>query len=732
MFRLELLITLIFIFISVGATKDTIELNRQELDNLFDMSMEELMSMKITSASLGDLKKSLSPTDVILITSTSIQHSGARSLDEVLEIFVPSFNKLIKGKFGDAIGIRGIISDRNNKILLLVNGRIMNDRSLIGAFSERQITMLADIERIEVIQSPQSAMYGTGAISGIISIYTKTGVTSPKGVEVTSHVGLVDRFQNVQLRYGNTISDDMIYSIYYGVGYADGASSDDAPIRISIDTVDINGDTILSNNDMSFLSNNLNASGRVRHKAHAQFEYNDWKTWIRYVRGGGDYNFTQQQFFKKAANSDSLVQHRLEYSQLTALSEYTQTLGDFSFEGRVSYDDIGVVQRSKNRIDVNYLEKELYSRVLLKYSNNALSFAVGPSVSYEWLGEPADGNDQIEMVINSKLKGSLYDSTQSDSLNEYSEKWSTVMTSVVSEAQYLLYDSFKIVLGLRVDKHSYTGYLLSPRASMIWGDNDAQARLSYSRSNRRTDDGDLRNDYLNSGKTESNDIEIIDFYEASGHYTVFKGVQVSPSVFYGDYSVVGWGWSENKSVPIGELTYWGAEMKLEYRDRRNYSYISHSYIMPIDFILDGGEEAFPTNNVSNIPYGYGNSFHNYPDNIVKLYTQYFLSPELSLNASLQIFGKLYGAQDAVSHSSEIDSPVLNSSYTHGSNTAFEASYYLNMGMSYRVIEGLTINVHGYNLLGIINDNWNKRNEFQRNSQYRIQPLSAALQVNWGF
>ena len=39
--------------------------------------------------------------------------------------------------------------------------------------------IIADIEKIEIIQSPQSSLYGPGAISNVINIFTKDGF--PKG-----------------------------------------------------------------------------------------------------------------------------------------------------------------------------------------------------------------------------------------------------------------------------------------------------------------------------------------------------------------------------------------------------------------------------------------------------------------------------------------------------------------------------------------------------------------------
>jgi hypothetical protein len=59
----------------------------------------------------------------------------------------------MKKSQGNMMGIRGILSDRNNKMLMLVNGRNMNIKARDGgALSERHLSMLGDIRRISVVQ----------------------------------------------------------------------------------------------------------------------------------------------------------------------------------------------------------------------------------------------------------------------------------------------------------------------------------------------------------------------------------------------------------------------------------------------------------------------------------------------------------------------------------------------------------------------------------------------------
>ncbi len=705
--------------------------DNEYLETLFELPLEELMNITLTSGSLFTITDRLTPTDVITITHDNIELSGARDLDNLLEIFVPSFFKMYKGNTGEALGIRGIISDRNNKVLLLVNGKIMNNRTKLGAQSERFMTLLQDIERVEVIQSPQSSLYGSGAISGIIHIITKKATTESANNEFGVQYGVVDSYQNIQLRHAQQVSPAFSYALYYGLDYADGASQTDAPSRLSIDGVDGVGDTIIAHKDITYTTQNLNASGMLRHKAHLQVDYNNWSSWVRFTRGGNDFSTSQQNIAN--SKSDQYAEHNLQYTQLTAFSEYIKTFGAWEIEGRLSFDALQSEIKKDLSDPLEYREHELYSRVLIKYSSDKFSGAIGPAVSFETFGLPLIGSDESEMRINSNVRGTIENSSQNDSLKAYTQSWNTVQTSLLSEGQYLFHPTFKILAGLRVDKHTYTDALLSPRASVMWTPtNTSLVRLQYSRSNRRADDGDLRVEYLKSDGETTENIETIDYYEISGSYEPYKGFSLKPALYYGDLSVVAWNGKNNASQILGDLTYWGTEFKLQYTSKKIYGYISESYVRPIDFVLKNGPEAQTNNNVSASPYGYGDNLHNVPDNILKLYIQWSITPRFAVSSALQMTGYLYGARDAAEHNTALLKNKSNTVKTNGSTTAFEPSYYMQLGATYLITSEIKIQAYGYNLLGLVDDTWNKRVEFQRNSHYRIQPVSAAIRLSWQF
>lgn len=68
---------------------------------------------------------------------------------------------------------------QSNQTLVMLNGLAINDPSSPGGAANLGTITLDNVERIEVVRGPQSALYGSQAIGGVINIITKTGDVSP-------------------------------------------------------------------------------------------------------------------------------------------------------------------------------------------------------------------------------------------------------------------------------------------------------------------------------------------------------------------------------------------------------------------------------------------------------------------------------------------------------------------------------------------------------------------------
>ena len=64
--------------------------------------------------------------------------------------------------------------------------------------------------------------------------------------------------------------------------------------------------------------------------------------------------------------------------------------------------------------------------------------------------------------------------------------------------------------------------------------------------------------------------------------------------------------------------------------------------------------------------------------------------------------------------------------------AFEKSVRLDFGVHYKATDNMTVRLNAYNLMGWIDKDYNKINEFQRSSHYQNEATAFALTLNYKF
>ncbi len=178
--------------------------------DLTDLSLEELLSVEVTSVSKKKQKLSESAAAIFVITQDDIRRSGVTSIPEALRM-VPGIQVSRGSKNQWNISARGFNERFTNKLLVLIDGRTIYNPLFAGVTWETQDTMLEDIERIEVIRGPGGSLWGVNAVNGVINIITKRA-DDTQGLLLSGVGGNEEGI--ISLRQGGHTGEDVHYRLF--------------------------------------------------------------------------------------------------------------------------------------------------------------------------------------------------------------------------------------------------------------------------------------------------------------------------------------------------------------------------------------------------------------------------------------------------------------------------------------------------------------------------------------
>lgn len=181
-------------------------------DNQYlNLSIEELMNVKVTTVSRTPQKLTEVASAVFVITQDDIRRSGATSIPEALRM-APGVQVERIGTDKWAISIRGFNGLFSNKLQVLMDGRSVYTPLFSGTMWEQQDTLMEDIERIEVIRGPAASVWGANAMNGVINIITKKAADTQGSLLSAGGGSFEQGFMGA--RYGGKINEDTPFRIY--------------------------------------------------------------------------------------------------------------------------------------------------------------------------------------------------------------------------------------------------------------------------------------------------------------------------------------------------------------------------------------------------------------------------------------------------------------------------------------------------------------------------------------
>lgn len=145
-------------------------------DEIMELSLEELTKVIITSSTLTEETLQTVPSSMTVYTRADIRRMGLHSLAELAN-YVPGYQSYRSdyNSTNRSISSRGrALSNNGSEILVLIDGQRLNNDWSGGAGGVESLVSLENIDRVEFIRGPGSAIYGSNAMTGAINIVTRS------------------------------------------------------------------------------------------------------------------------------------------------------------------------------------------------------------------------------------------------------------------------------------------------------------------------------------------------------------------------------------------------------------------------------------------------------------------------------------------------------------------------------------------------------------------------------
>lgn len=330
-------------------------------------------------------------SSVSVITAAEIEERQYQFALDVLRA-MPGVQISQNGSFGGTTSIR-IRGAASGQTMVLIDGIEVNDPSgTSNAFNFANLDVYS-IERIEVLRGPQSTLYGSDALGGVVSITTKRG----KGP--LSFSGFAETGSYGTSRFGGTAA----------------GSDDTVDYRLSLSTVRSSG--------ISKFDENL---------------------------GGAEPDSYENQTFSVAAGIDISSNLRAQGS-----FQYSHSEGEFDNSGSDSYDAFSESRQinASGKIDWTVFNGMLLNSFEAGYSRISRDSHSGgfttpfmgkrTSLSYQATVTP---RDFITLVGGAETEKT-----------ETGADYSATTNSLYGQVQVLPFDGLSLVAGLRHDNHDVTG-----------------------------------------------------------------------------------------------------------------------------------------------------------------------------------------------------------------------------------------------------------------------------------
>lgn len=456
-----------------------VEAHDLELSELMQLSLKELLSIEVVTASKIPESWASASSSTTLITSGMIQKSGAESLFDLLRM-VPGISVDYDSRNVPSINIRGF---NQSPILYLLNGEPLGG---VMSGDAKNISVIylpvSNIKHIEVVRGPGSSLYGANALIGMVNITTFDG-DDLKGTSISAD----DRFEskgNISKRFGlltgNTLGDNGAYS--FNLEHFD-SNGPQQIIKADSDGKSGQAYNGLQSTDLQGKFKQGNFSLFARYNTYLR---DDFLGLTDYIANAGEesadlYSLSANWKWDTTSRWQITTSLFIDHRDMDWLWDFFPASSGATSPG-ARFEDWNQTGLTSNLL---WKERKAGVDVLNVFQASDVHTIVAGIA-----GERQRSLD-IRHIANQNPGFLPLMSDVSDQFN-----WNAPATRTVS-ALYLqdtwqINHAIKSNLGVRVDNYSDFGSTTNPRLALIWGINeDHHLKLLYGEAFRAPDFGDL-------------------------------------------------------------------------------------------------------------------------------------------------------------------------------------------------------------------------------------------------
>jgi outer membrane receptor protein involved in Fe transport len=707
--------------------------------DITELSLEDLLNEGIQTGSFLEIDLRHSPVSLTIITRPQIQASGARHLSELVEIYVPGF-QIIHNKWGGIVwGMRGVAADRNTKILFLVNGLKLNHESRDGFVSELSLGMLGDIERVEVLRGPAGLTYGSGAIAGVINVVTRQPEQSRAevGAWIDTWLGAGAEALSAH-RYG----EDHVLVMSGGFRRSQGLSD----AKIYGDNSWPN-DGVPSPNGVKSNGSPWQTDGNWRASLDWQ-----WKRLRVYAR------FTHQEH----PTSGFFIDHDLIPAQDTQdLDRRVQIVDNASVQASyaipIDEDELQMTAAwigATNRLRVDAQPRFMTPDTLTRARGDALRDSFGER---RYLLEARYLLKRVEKL--QATAGVMYrlddlgDDLEGYNMSDYLSTKPAIASvlyhtlSFYTEAAYRPWEPLTLFVGARVDKHTRTPWVISPKGAAVIDlheDHLLKLIVQGSSNNGSVDNYEYNRNHFNNDGTVTvgpgssvptreelhtlKPEQVISYEVTTTHQLFGKRLLLMPSVTYSQISdLFVWNQGQQRVVNAGAYDVLSVEGEVRFDEADVVQVgVSHGFQRP--FRINNTQQDAALQSLTETVSRDGSAFLNLNTHVTKLFADYHALPWLLLHTDMRIFWGLDGRADLYAEDTAKGESYLNADS--------KPSIKLNVSLLIDLPWQMRLSLYGYDLLGSIDSvhavRWQQMAEPSQREVFTVDQRQFGFRIDQRF